>query len=141
MFSLSVIINKCTTFIRLRLYSDLRVILIFFLLKGTDKILRAMSLLFLSQVFQSFCSAGKSVFPLIIIDVWRKLCNTLWILFLYDVMLLLLNMQNSKLCIAFFGLMVACLSFIHLGQSIKELPLFSSIVWNCAYVRSTHSNT
>ena len=56
-----VIINKTTWFSRLRLYFDLYARFIVFSLCGTNKILRAIVLLFCLNVFQSFIPAGNSI--------------------------------------------------------------------------------
>ena len=57
----SAIINKIIWFLHLKLCFDLYASLIFSVLYDTNKILRAIVLLFNSKFFQSFCSDGKSI--------------------------------------------------------------------------------
>ena len=57
----SAIINKITLFSRLKLCFDLYAYLVNLTFYGTNRILRAIALLFCSKFFQSFESDGKSI--------------------------------------------------------------------------------
>ena len=117
---LSVIINKTTWFLRLRLYFDLYTRFIVFVLGGTYKILRATSLLFSSNFFQSFIPGEKSIpfqlylsikalnfdilsgwfsvswwFNATVIEYWKHLLS----LFLGFIVALLFNIHSGSLCL------------------------------------------
>ena len=107
-----------------------------------DKMLRAMSLLFLSNLFQSSFPAGNlisSQLYLLINGLSFVILSGLYLTSSWCNAAIIAYLKYS-LSLRFLGLIVAYLSDIHLGEGIYELPLFKSMSWNCIVNRSTQSN-
>ena len=121
----SVIINKIAWFSRLKLCFDSHASLIFSVLCGTNKILRAIFLLFCSNLFQSFECDGKSIsFQLywsikgLTFDILSR-----WLL-IYDLMQRLKHIESNYLH-HFLDFLLLFYNFNHSGVSI-----FKSIFWS-----------
>ena len=77
----SAIINKITLFSRLKLCFDLYACLVCLTFYGTNRILRAIALLFCSKSFQSFESDGKSISFQLCWSIKGLIFGILWGLF------------------------------------------------------------
>ena len=138
----SVIINKTTWFSRLRLYFDLHESLIVFVLCGTNKILRAMVLLFCSNFFQSisilfFSNSSLSSFWCALISMSFQLY---WLIkgLIFDILSGLFPMfwwfnatvigYWKRLSSLFFGFIVAILFLNHSKDSMYDFLLYKLVL-------------
>ena len=92
---------------------------VFFSLEGADRILRAISLLFLSNFFQSFIPAGKFMSFQLYLSVWGLIFDILsgWLL-ISEWCNETVNEYWKHLLALFLGFIAAILFFIHLEESI-----------------------
>ena len=88
-----------TWFSRLKLHFELRAVFIFLVLYGTNKILRAIDLLFNSKFLQYFCCfGGKSISFELYWSIKGLISDILWgsfLLFFYNLMQRLKHIENN----------------------------------------------
>ena len=121
-----VIINKTTCISRLRLYFDLHARFIVFVLRGIDKILRAIILLFRSVFFQSFIPAGKSIPSQLYWLMKGSIFDILSMFWWFNTTVI---EYWKHLLSLFFGFIVALLFITYSGDYMYDFPFFKLILW------------
>ena len=121
-----VIINKTTCISRLRLYFDLHARFIVLVLRGIDKILRAIILLFRSIFFQSFIPAGKSIPSQLYWLMKGSIFDILSMFWWFDTTVI---EYWKHLLSLFFGFIVALLFITYSGDYMYDFPFFKLILW------------